>query len=526
MRLKKQPKIAFQNTKQAIYMTETPKDSAAERPNPTRVLLLVIFALAVFERLYLLSTRGFWYDELFTVVSAAEQSIRTLFSDWVLADMHPPLHTLMLHGLFKIVPATELWGRLPSVIIGLAMPIGVLSISKKTFSVQTRYILFALICMSHFGVHFAQEARSYIFVLAFGFALHLKWLQVLFVREQASRGDLLSILALSLALAYLHYFGLFYAIVLFGLGLVAGKFTIIRPLQALILGIAFNVLYAPGYFLLRHSIGIRISDQQEQISPFIAIPSFLNFAFFDDKWLTAVLALIVAAAMVIKPPRWAQFKQKPVVFTAAVLATIVIAFLIGSFVTPTFQHRYMVIWLPSLMILGAALLSATLTRKTLVPALAFIACLQVFHWTKYRKYRKQEWNVATQIALSESQPGDSILVLGDASGKSALEHLKSGDIDGFFNCRMTQFFQYYFDRYAQKPIELVTVENGAQLSQTVARIHRASSQNSLILLAGHHLEVSPASRRHLAKGGFRVAVQQLASTKVYRISPTHVARPR
>lgn len=116
------------------------------------------------------------------------------------------------------------------------------------------------------------------------------------------------------------------------------------------------------------------------------------------------------------------------------------------------------------------------------------------------------------------RPERAGFVLGVDSDKKAIDYLRSGDIDGFFNCRMNQFFAYYFARLNGNPSRLVDVADSTTSLHKIKRqlLHHGSSKT--VVLAGHHLSLSPKSLEYLAAEGLKVKMRQLASTRVYEVA--------
>lgn len=482
------------------------------------VLTGLIVAMALFERFYLLGSRGFWYDELFTVLSASEHSLTDFYQNWAIADMHPPLHSIGLFYWFKVFPNTEFWARLPSVLAGLALLPLIYFKTKGLMSEKSRYIAVCLLCMSHAGIYFAQEARSYIFVVLLAFWLHLLWAQVLFVKKSYGTRDLVATLALSLLLAYTHYFGLFYALFAFGFATLYGKLKTIPFKKACVFLAVFLIAYIPGFILLLHSLQLRISDQQEQMNGLLFVPKFLNFLFFDDAWLLLGVVLLAGYLFWRRFHRVSLPSQPFTLYNAVFLVALFAIYLVGSFATPTFQYRYTLVWLPTIVLLLAMFVDTFIRRQHIAYFAAFVLCLQIFHLSKYRKHKKQQWDVATRQTVAALGKKAPVFVLGVDSDLKAIDYLRSGDIDGFFNCRMNQFFAYYFARLNGNPSRLVDVADSTTSLHKIKQQLLDHGSSESVVLAGHHLSLSPESLDFLAAEGLKIKMRQLASTRVYSVS--------
>lgn len=124
-------------------------------------LLLIFIALVVFVKFYNIEYRSFSLDELYGVLAALEPNYNTFLENWILYDSNPPLYYFFLRFWLKIVPATEFWVRLPSVIFVLIACIVFVKGIKNRFK-NTEWFYLLLLLGTSFGfLFFAQEARAY-----------------------------------------------------------------------------------------------------------------------------------------------------------------------------------------------------------------------------------------------------------------------------------------------------------------------------------------------------------------------------
>ena len=88
----------------------------------------LILALGLFLRLYQIGSSCFGYDEAQTLLVA-----RLPLSQIALTAYRPPLYHYILHFWSALVPSTEFWLRIPSLVFGLLALIGVAAVARQLY---------------------------------------------------------------------------------------------------------------------------------------------------------------------------------------------------------------------------------------------------------------------------------------------------------------------------------------------------------------------------------------------------------
>ncbi|WP_434602917.1 glycosyltransferase family 39 protein [Pseudomonas sp. Z4-7] len=121
--------------------------------------LAAVLALALYVRLYGITTPAIWYDEAFSVLLARHEPGQI----WSITakDVHPPLYYLVLHYWIALFDEGVLSVRS----LGAVADVGTVLLSIKLMSlVATRratWIAALLLALLPISVRYSQEARMY-----------------------------------------------------------------------------------------------------------------------------------------------------------------------------------------------------------------------------------------------------------------------------------------------------------------------------------------------------------------------------
>ena len=152
------------------------------------------------------------YDELFTAVTSNPNlSLKWIWNNWLVPDVHPPLHNIFLWVYNHLVPyGPEIWLRLPSVLFGWAGVVMAWKFFPHRFGRKTRFVFMAFILTHFYIMFYSQHARPYalLFMLAVPFTfLFLEMSRRIWKARKITLIQWLSFGTLSLLLCWTHYFG-------------------------------------------------------------------------------------------------------------------------------------------------------------------------------------------------------------------------------------------------------------------------------------------------------------------------------
>jgi mannosyltransferase len=123
-------------------------------------LVIIITLLGGFLRVLLLSTKGMWLDETFSVW-IANHSVPDMLNWIVRIDQHPPLYYLLLHYWIARNGETPYYARLFSVLFGAGTIPVIYLIGKRIAGVVVGLAAAAFLALSLFNIYYAQETRMY-----------------------------------------------------------------------------------------------------------------------------------------------------------------------------------------------------------------------------------------------------------------------------------------------------------------------------------------------------------------------------
>jgi hypothetical protein len=127
-------------------------------------LAIIITLIGGFLRVLLLSHKGMWLDETFSVW-LANHSVADMLQWIARIDQHPPLYYLLLHYWIARNGDTPYYVRLLSALFGtVTIPI-IYLIGKRISGTVVGLAAAVFLALSPFNIYFAQETRMYTFLM-------------------------------------------------------------------------------------------------------------------------------------------------------------------------------------------------------------------------------------------------------------------------------------------------------------------------------------------------------------------------
>jgi mannosyltransferase len=206
---------------------------------------LIVFGLQMALNLYKIDDISIWYDESFTI-NTANKSIAGIVQVSA-SDVNPPLYPIIVHYWMKLFGISEFSVRLLSALAAAFASSFLFLFCLRFLNWQAAIFSAAMFFTSYVFFYYAQEARTYSFILLF-----VVWSNHLFFRlaeeKQARKSIWFSFLlaVVNIGLFYLHFLSCFAIIAQAILFLF---FVFEKKTGENEKGIRFNVHFLKYYFL-------------------------------------------------------------------------------------------------------------------------------------------------------------------------------------------------------------------------------------------------------------------------------------
>jgi len=176
---------------------------AGRRITRYSVALLAIVLIGLFLRVYNLATQSFYWDEVFSAVTAQLTLPRIVAA--TAHDVHPPLYFFILHYWVALFGASDFTIRFLSLLFAvLAIPM-VYLLGRHLFDKEVGLVGAFILAFSSFNIQYSQEARMYTLMLFL--TLISMYFFVRFV-ERTSLAISVGYVLSTVLLLYTHVFGL------------------------------------------------------------------------------------------------------------------------------------------------------------------------------------------------------------------------------------------------------------------------------------------------------------------------------
>ncbi|MGH7579603.1 MAG: glycosyltransferase family 39 protein, partial [Gemmatimonadales bacterium] len=163
--------------------------------------LVIVIAVGLGIRLFRLDFQSLWLDEVLTVQSAALPISRIVFDPEVDRNF-PPLHGMLVHLFVRLLGASEIAVRLPSVLAGtISIPL-IFGVARFWLGPAVGLLTAALLAISPMHVWYSQEARPYAVFIAL--ALAAVWFAQRLLRRPADLSSQIGFVLSASATLYCH----------------------------------------------------------------------------------------------------------------------------------------------------------------------------------------------------------------------------------------------------------------------------------------------------------------------------------
>ncbi len=377
-------------------MTETAQfDAIARLRRPIRTGLdpfaafgVLALAFGVALRLSQRENLPLWLDETITAAIASEPSLGAVLRQSLL-DVNAPAYFVIAHLWSSLTSFSNEALRAPALAFGLAAPFLCLA-GAPGLSARARWMWVALVALWLPAIIYSNEARGYSLLYALAVANTVAFIRFLAQRTQTSA--LLWAATVS-ALLLTHYIALFLAVAQ-GLLLLAvlgrrafGFWPAILPL-------------APALaFMAVHSARVlEFADPQYSWYALVDAATVPRIYIWTMGGLELAMAMAVCAVILVagRLYRDRQATSGPMSGRAPWLAALAGAagwaiFIAFCMIRPNFTPRYLIVFIPAVMLGVAAVAERAGSVVRIAPALVLL--LAFFQTLEYRNTDRRQYNV-------------------------------------------------------------------------------------------------------------------------------------
>jgi mannosyltransferase len=349
-----------------------------------------------------LGHKSFWLDEAMSVhYATARRGLRSI----ALADGgNFALYYVLLHA-WLLLGSSDVWVRALSVVPAVLSVPCMFVLASRLFGERTAlYASFAL-AVNPFFVAYAQEARGYSLLLLASIVCMLFFVRLL--DKPRSFFDALGYVCASVAMVYVHFFGIF---VLAAQALTVVVFARSREQRRVWAGSTsvIIVMLIPLAIAAAH----RGTAQIDWIpgASLTAVGAFL--AKLAGGWPVLVVDCALIAWLLFSHSRVASNNANAPGSLFMVVAWLCLPIVLSTAVSivalPILQDRYLIIVAPALALLAGAGAAAIPHRAmAIVAGVLFLGC-SADGLAQYYASPKEDWRGAASFLTAHWQPGDLI----------------------------------------------------------------------------------------------------------------------
>jgi len=356
-----------------------------------------------------LGRESLWLDELFSAYSSfTPLSVKELFAEHVLMDVHPPLYPVILYFWGKVVGQSEFIARLPSYLALSAGLIGSYALLRPVLPRRVAALYLVIISFTPGVIYYAQEMRPYGLLLGVSAvlsALYVRFRRSITTDAPISRGLLWLYTVSALLAVYTHlYANLLLAALALPLLEQAQKrharsnlrrllcaHLVVATLSALWLFVHFR--YGTLTAKMGGNFWIREADLGSHLGRFLRL-------LVGNPWGGLAYATLALALFVLSRPRAVFRDSWPLI---APVLLVFVAALATSFHTPTITARNLIVTLPLLALVVAHAANAAYAYAGGCVAL-FLMLLTAAGTVHSFSYRKTGWREAAMYVRRNFSP--------------------------------------------------------------------------------------------------------------------------
>lgn len=375
------------------------------------ISLLAIVLLAAGLRIYRLDYQSLWVDEIASMIGTdPDMSFSSVIAYSKVEQ--PPLHFIVLHTWFKLVPFNDFNGRLLAVIFGVVGIVSIFFLASEVRDEKAGLAAALITSFSYLHIFLSRDIRFYTFLFAL---TALSWLFFVRAVKSSKALDFIFYSLFTALMAYTHYYGwivfasqgiLFVLLVL--IYRVDRRFLIMSVLSGLFIAVLIS-LWVP--VLLADT---RIRNWWVQLEPFYWPIKFF-YVYFKDIFSSIAFASVLIYYLV---RLYKNFRLNHSVdridflLLGGTLLSLLIPLAYSFLAQPIFHVRYSIIALPTLIVLitmGLRLTSPVLQKYILIVSCSTTLFSLIIVEKFYVKVNNEDWRGMIQGVIKSAAPSDVFL---------------------------------------------------------------------------------------------------------------------
>lgn len=422
-----------------LYLTEQIKSN---------YLIILIFLLGLFLRIYGIGSESFWLDEAYS-----EKISRLNLVDIVktIIDEHennPPFYYMLLHYWTAIFGNDEFSLRLLSALFGSMSILLIYSLGNLIVNKSVGLMAALILALSVFQVKYSQEARCYSLFLFLTLSSYYSFLKLM--RISKLKYSIIYLLSGAIII-YTHYYGTLVLvsqnIYYFTKYLLSHRVGEISLKRWIVYQLIFLLIFIPELYLTKEAGSLHEGYWIQKPNVKAIIGTFLRYSGSTKLFVLYTIFALAGTLSAVKfkdfaiisdysKPRNAKtnylyLSKIEVIYILLILLFImnVIPFLVSIFITPIYIVRYTIAGSMAFYLLVAIGIENTKNNIFKIFIIGLLALLSIYPLHRYYKFTdKHQWRDAVQYIENNAEPGDNVMIYPSYEAISAEYYSKINDL--------------------------------------------------------------------------------------------------
>ncbi|WP_205728588.1 glycosyltransferase family 39 protein [Flavobacterium sp. J27] len=444
--------------------------------------------VSIFVKVYQIGYRSFFQDELYSVSAALEPNFDLFLNNWVLYDSNAPLYYFFLRLWLKIIPATEFWIRLPSVIFVLLASFILINGIKKRFNNDTWFYLLLFILTSYGFLFFAQEARAYGLLLLLISLQLLTFIDLLQCKKEENKSRFILLFTFfSLLASYTHYTGILFSCILYSILIFEFRsdlFFLKKILVSILLLLALGLLWMNNFLFFFHLDKSMIIHQKWAILKSIIPMLFFGYSIIG-KYFSILMILIYFYSSFVLLKNFVLLKKVNKIIVKLGVFSFGVLFL-SPFIPYLFSYRHYIFLIPIILLAFSILICSFFKiseyQKSIL--LLFGILIVVNQGFVHYKSDRENWRQTVDyVAENLKDKNTKVIIIGEPWESSPKEYLLKNRGDLNLSIRRKTYYLYYFNQLADnKKIDIVVLRPSNKIIEEYINKELLTNDKVFVLL--------------------------------------------